>query len=63
MTHILIPGECRNCRFFNETEDGEYYCAIYNKYWEDLDVEDSDQVEKPSWCLAKSIIVDEGVRQ
>lgn len=56
---IEIPtGDCQSCRFFSETEDGDRYCAIYNKFWEISDEEaENDDMTPPAFCTAVGVEV------
>lgn len=56
---ISIPGCCLDCRFYNVTEDGEAYCAVYDKAFEPEYDDEEDQIDKPDWCKASFLVVHE----
>lgn len=61
---IFIPANCETCQFFNETEDGDLWCCLYQKGW---DSESEDEIpfdsgiDKPEFCHATEIVVTEVV--
>lgn len=56
---VFIPPSCDRCNFFNQTEDGENWCSLYQKDWEMDDEETDDFGVKPDFCKASSVTVEE----
>jgi len=54
----ISTGDCHSCRFHSETEDGDQYCAIYNKHWELNDEEaENGEPNPPTFCKATGVEV------
>lgn len=60
LSAAIPTGQCQRCRFYSETEDGERYCAIYDRSWEQTDNEaDRGETDPPEFCKATRIFIEE----